>query len=220
MNNYKEIEHLRNVDERLAKVIDHIGYLDFESNYQYDSFRFLVSEIVGQMISAKVRKIIFNRLLELCDNNLNPHNVSNLSIQDLRKIGLSQSKSKYILNLANLVKNEQIDFAHLNSLNDEDVISELKKIDGVGNWTSKMYLLFFLKREDILPYEDGAFIQSFKWLYNTKSTKRDNIVRKCKKWKPYSSLGARYLYQALDRGLTKIPIKVFLKDLYEKSSDS
>ena len=150
MNNYKEIEHLKKVDERLAKVIDHIGYLDLKSyNFQFDSFQFLVSEIVGQMISSKVRKIIFNRLLDLCDNNLTPQNISKLSIQDLRGIGLSQSKSKFIINLANLTITKQIDFSVLNHLSDDEVMKELKTIEGIGNWTAKMYLLFFLQRNDV-----------------------------------------------------------------------
>lgn len=74
-----------------------------------------------------------------------------------------------------------------------------------------MYLIFFLQRENILPYEDGAFLQAYKWLYNTKKVAPESISRKCRKWKPYQSIGARYMYQALDRGLTKIPVKVFLE---------
>ena len=73
-----------------------------------------------------------------------------------------------------------------------------------------MYLLFFLLRDNILPYEDGAFLHAYKWLYNTKSVDIESISRRCKKWKTYQSIGARYLYQALDRGLTKIPLKEFL----------
>jgi DNA-3-methyladenine glycosylase II len=75
-----------------------------------------------------------------------------------------------------------------------------------------MYLLFFLQREDILPYEDGAFLQAYKWLYNTKVIKPESIVRRCKQWKPYTSIAARYMYRALDTGLTKIPIKDFLEE--------
>ena len=69
-----------------------------------------------------------------------------------------------------------------------------------------MYLIFVLDRQDILPYEDAAFIQSYEWMYKTKDKSMESITRKCKKWKPYSSIAARYLYRALDMGLTK---KVF-----------
>ena len=69
---------------------------------------------------------------------------------------------------------------------------------------AKMFLLFVLKRSDILPHEDGAFLQLFMWLYcRKKKPNRSLIEKKCKKWKPYSSTAARYLYRALDMGLTK-----------------
>lgn len=104
------------------------------------------------------------------------------------------------------------DFSSLTDLSDEEAFRQLTSIKGIGHWTAKMYLLFFLKREDILPYEDVAFIQAYKWLYSARVTKRESVIRRCRKWKPYSSLAARYLYRALDDGLTKIPIKDFLKD--------
>jgi len=109
------------------------------------------------------------------------------------------------------VDNEEIIFSQLDTMSDDEVLRILTSIKGIGNWTAKMYLLFFLQREDVLPYEDGAFLQAYKWLYNTKVTKPDSISRRCKKWKPYSSIGARYMYRALDTGLTKIPIKQFLE---------
>ena len=60
-----------------------------------------------------------------------------------------------------------------------------------------------LDRQDILPTEDVAFLQAYEWMYNTKDRSRVSVEKKCKKWKPYSSIAARYLYRALDMGLTK-----------------
>ena len=206
------INHLKSCDKRLAKVIDTIGELDFHNyNQSSDSFQFLVREIVGQMISSSVKRIIFERLLNICNNELTVSNILKLEINDLRSIGLSQSKSRYIINLAKRVDNKEINFDKISSLSNEEASSELKKIEGIGNWTSKMYLIFFLQREDVLPFEDGAFLQAYRWLYNTSITKPSSVESKCRKWKPYTSIGARYLYRALDTGLTKIPIKEFLK---------
>ena len=203
------ILHLKKSDSRLSIVIDTIGVVQFQK--QTDSFCFLVSEIVGQMLSIGVKKVVYNRLKELCNNSITPISICSLSIEQLRGIGLSTSKSNYILNLASLVVNNQIDFASLETLPDAEVIKYLTTIKGIGNWTAKMYLLFFLQREDVLPYEDGAFLQAYKWLYNTKVIKPESIARRCKKWKPYTSIGARYMYRALDTGLTKIPIEKFLE---------
>lgn len=205
------LEHLKSADSRLGKVIDAIGELQISSyNHSNDEFLFLVREIVGQMISSGVKRVILHRLQDLCNNDICPETLNILTVEQLRGIGLSNAKSGYILNLATLVSSKSIDFERINSLNDEDVTKELVKIRGIGKWTAKMYLIFYLQRENVLPYEDGAFLQAYKWLYNTKIVTPESISRKCRKWKPYQSIGARYMYQALDRGLTKIPLKEFL----------
>lgn len=203
-----KISYLRAKDSRLAKVIDAIGDLDI---HEYtDSFKFLIDEIVGQMLSANVRRVLISRLEALCNDDVNPYSISALSIEDLRGIGLSNSKSSFILNISKLVINKELDFSILPSLPDDDVVKYLMSIKGVGIWTSKMYLLFFLNREDILPVEDVAFLQAFKWLYGMKNPSRSTIERRCKKWSPFSSLASRYMYRALDTGLTKIPVSDFL----------
>jgi DNA-3-methyladenine glycosylase II len=205
------IKQLTKSDPRLAKVIATVGLLEYNITPQrIDSFTFLVREIVGQVISSNSKRLIWGRLVELCGYVISPVTVSSLTTEQLRGIGLSYSKCSYILNLATRVLEGEIRFDTLNSLPDEKVVNYLVSIKGIGYWTSKMYLIFFLGREDVLPYEDGAFLQAYKWLYNTKNIKPDSIKRKCKKWKPYTSIGARYMYRALDMGLTKIPIKVFL----------
>lgn len=84
-----------------------------------------------------------------------------------------------------------------------DVIKKLTSVRGIGNWTAKMYLLFVLGRQDILPYEDGAFLQSYRWMYRTDECATQAVLKRCKKWKPYSSIASQYLYRALDMGLTK-----------------
>ena len=211
MANKEAVEHLISADSRLKKVIESVGELQIYKYGSSDVLIFLVREIVGQMISSGVKKLIFQRLLDLCNNNITPETLNNLTVEQLHEIGLSNAKSNYILNLAHLVSVKAIDFDYINSLNDDEALNELVKIKGIGKWTAKMYLIFFLQRENILPYEDGAFLQAYKWLYNTKNVTPESISRKCKKWKPYQSIGARYMYQALDRGLTKIPLKEFLE---------
>ena len=74
---------------------------------------------------------------------------------------------------------------------------------------AKMYLIFTLNRMDVLPYEDVAFLQTYAWLYNKKYLQPAAIIKRCKKWKPYSSIAARYFYYALDMGLTKKEFHLF-----------
>ena len=88
-------------------------------------------------------------------------------------------------------------------MTDDEVMRKLTSIRGIGNWSAKMYLIFALDRKDILPYEDTAFLQAYSWLYKTNDYSPEAVKKRCKKWKPYSSIAARYMYRALDMGLTK-----------------
>lgn len=130
---------------------------------------------------------------------------------------------KFYVNGSDIEVNEEniakaTEFAQVNSdlhtlllpeLDDESVIKQLTAIKGIGNWTAKMYLIFVLDRQDILPTEDVAFLQAYKWLYKTTDRSPASITNKCTKWKPYSSIAARYLYRALDSGLTKTEFHLY-----------
>ena len=81
--------------------------------------------------------------------------------------------------------------------------------DEVRLWTAKMYLIFVLNRQNILPIEDVAFLQSYKWMYKPDDVSKESVVKKCKKWSPYSSIATRYLYCALNMGFTKEEFHLF-----------
>ncbi len=208
----ERIDFLKKKDKRLGKVINAIGPI--ECSVHSDSFEFIVSQIVGQMLSNKVAHIIFNRLKALCEEDICATKLLNLEWEELKQIGLSNSKCEYIKGFSMAVKEKTICLEELYKKDDEEVIKELTSIRGIGKWTAKMYLLFVLDRQDILPIEDGAFLQSYKWLYKTDDISKISIEKKCKKWKPYSSVAARYLYRALDIGMTKREIHLYKDLLY------
>ena len=140
--------------------------------------------------------------------NITPKKILNLSIEEIKSIGTSTSKAICIKNISTAVLNNELNFNDFNSMSDDKIISQLTQIKGIGTWTAKMYLLFVLNRPDILPYEDVAFLQAYKWLYGQRcKTTKNAIERKLKKWKPYSSIAAKYLYTALNIGLTKKPLE-------------
>lgn len=89
------------------------------------------------------------------------------------------------------------------------MIKELTRLRGTVTWSSKMYLIFTLNRMDILPFEDAAFLQTYAGLYKTDNLQPAAIIKKCKKWKPYSSIAARYFYYALDTGLINEEFHLF-----------
>jgi len=197
----KEIKWLMKKDKKLAYLIKNIGTLKYSLDENY--FVFLVNTIIGQMLSNKASSAISSRLFVLCNNSITPQNIINLSVEKLREIGISTAKSKYIMNLSNHILNYPDFFMDFQDMDDDSAIEEIKKLNGLGSWSAKMFLIFVLNRMDILPYEDVAFLQSFKWLYSTDDISKDNIIKTCLPWKPFSSIASRYLYIALDNGYTK-----------------
>ena len=212
--NSPPLRHLCRCDEELSAVIYKLGDLSY---FLYeDSFSFLIDTIIGQMLSNKVADVISARVCGLCEGNILPEKLLALSISELRKAGLSLAKTKYIHGIAQLYYDGPNFFTDLATKTDNDVIKELKKLRGVGPWSAKMYLIFVLDRHDILPFEDRAFQQTFCWMYPFVDSDKKSITEHCSKWSPYASIASRYLYKALDSGLTKQPVQL-LKNAYPKA---
>lgn len=141
--------------------------------------------------------------MDLCDGEVNPSKVDKLSDEQIKSIGTASSKVSYIRSITEAVLTGELNFDSLKRMSDTDVFNSLTSFKGVGKWTANMYLIFVLNRMDILPTNDAAFLQSYGRLYKTTDRSEITIRNKCKKWKPYSSIASRYLYRALDTGLTK-----------------
>ena len=206
--NSPPVQYLCKKDKRLAKVISMVGPITY-SPHEDDPYRFLVHEIIEQMLSVKAGQKIFLRLEELCAGEINPEKIAQLTDEQIRSTGTSNAKVEYIRNLTNALESGSLSFDKLPGMSDTEVIHEMTKIRGIGAWTAKMYLIFVLNRPDILPVEDGAFLQGYRWAYKTDDCNPASITKKCKKWKPYSSIAARFFYRALDMGMTKEEFHLF-----------
>lgn len=195
------VQYLCKKDKRLAKLIEMVGEIEYRT--QPDCFARLVRSVINQMLSNKVAYVIGGRVANLCGGAITPENLLKLDRELLRRAGLSYSKADNILGIAKAASDGSLDFSNFPNMTDEEVLKELTRLRGIGTWSAKMYLIFTLDRKDILPYEDVAFLQTYTWLYKTNDLKPASIIKRCKKWKPYSSIAARYFYYALDMGLTK-----------------
>lgn len=194
-----EIIALCVADEHLALLIHRYGELNY--SVHDEAFSFLVETIVGQMLSNKVADVISARLYALCGEGLTSEAILHQDISTLKSVGLSVNKSEYILRMATHIRDHPRFFNELVHLTDAEIIRALTSLHGIGSWSAKMYLIFVLNRLDVLPFEDGAFLRAYKWLYNTEDVTATSIIQRCESWKPYSSLAARYLYRALDTRL-------------------
>ncbi|SFE61244.1 DNA-3-methyladenine glycosylase family protein [Succiniclasticum ruminis] len=195
------IQYLCKKDKRLAKLIDMVGEIEYRT--QPDCFARLVRSIINQMLSNKAAHVIGGRVAALCGGSITPENLLKLDREQLRGAGLSYAKADNVLGIAKAATDGSLDFSNFPTMSDDEVMKELTHLRGIGTWSAKMFLIFTLNRMDVLPYEDVAFLQTYAWLYKTKDLQPASIIKRCKKWKPYSSIAARYFYYALDMGFTK-----------------
>lgn len=204
---HEAIQYLSSRDKRLAKVIKLVG--DIEYTPIEDGYAFLIHEIIEQMLSIQAGAKIYGRLEKLCDGKVCIEKINTLSDEEIKSIGTARPKVNSIRNLTNSIIDKEINLESFAFLSDDEVIKTLVRLKGIGPWTAKMYLIFVLDRPDILPTEDAAFLQSYKWMYKSSEISESEVIKKCNKWKPYSSYAARFLYRALDMGLTKEPFHLF-----------
>ena len=129
--------------------------------------------------------------------------MSEITDEQIKAIGTSSRKIGTIRELTRRVQQRELDLYALEGMDDKSIIEHLTRIKGIGVWTAKMVLIFALDRQDVLPDEDVAFLQGFHWAYGGNNAQQKDVRLKCKKWHPYASIAARYMYRALDMGLTK-----------------
>lgn len=194
--------HLKASDPVLAAIIERCGPCDI--TYLEPNFSTLVRSIGNQQISGKAARSILGRLRDACGGEFTPEAILKLTPQQMRKCGFSAQKTAYIRDLARLSKAGKVNYAGMHSMSDEEVIATLTQVKGVGVWTAQMFLMFALKRENVLPVGDLGFRAAIKKAYKTRGTKKDpypktrQIEKLAKRWHPYCSIATWYLWRSLE----------------------
>lgn len=193
----KAISHLKRSDPVLSAVIRTVG--PYRMEYRDPEFSTLVRSIVYQQVSGKAAATIFGRLLDACSRELMPERIVTLSDTELRAVGLSGQKARYVRELALHALDGRVDFALLNSLTDDEVIVTLTRVKGIGVWTAQMFLMFALRRLDVLPTADLGIRAAMKRLYGLEELPRAaEMERIAAPWRPYASVACWYLWRSLD----------------------
>lgn len=187
----EEIEYLKKKDKKLGEAIDQIGMIQRKINK--DLFSSVIRIIIGQQISTKAQETVWKRLIDKV-NNVTPNNVNILSEEELQSLGISFRKAGYIKNFTTKVVEEQFDIASLKDKTDEEVISELSSLKGIGVWTAEMLMIFSLERRDILSYGDLAIIRGIRMLYRHKEVSKERFEKYRKRYSPYGSIASLYLW--------------------------
>lgn len=191
----KAIKQLRKdpVMEKLIEMYELSGW-----NFERDLFMDLIDSIIGQQLSVKAGDTIVSRFKALFHNEVKAEEVLKIPDQHLRNIGISYGKISYIKGVCQAVIDRKIVFENLRELPDEEVISELIQLKGIGRWTAEMFLMFSFGREDVFSLGDLGLRNAVSRLYHVERNDLNAIEQISLKWKPYRSLASRYLWKSLD----------------------
>lgn len=194
----KAINHLRDADPVLSEIIERVG--GYRMQYAPPTFHNLCRSIVYQQLSGKAAATIFGRVTAAAGDPLTPEALLRLKPKELRQLGLSEQKAAYVLDLAARTGSGEIRFERYPRLRDERILKELTQVKGIGVWTVQMFLMFALRRPNVLPTGDLGIRNAIKRAYKLDNlpAPRD-IERIAEPWHPYCSIACWYLWRSLEQ---------------------
>ncbi len=193
-------------DPTMAALIKRIGKIDIEERLRRrneerpaDAYGALLRSIVGQQVSTKAARAIYNRVLELFGGKTpSPQELLAVSEEELRGAGLSGRKVEYIRDLARHVVDGELELDRLEQLDDEQVIEEIVAVRGLGRWTAEMFLLFHLERPDVLSGGDLGIRKAIQIEYGMEEMPTpQETVAFGERFSPHRSLASIYLWESL-----------------------
>jgi DNA-3-methyladenine glycosylase II len=189
---------LRERDPVLAEVIDRAG--PFALKLEKDLFKSLVRAIVAQQISTAAARSIYQKLLTAVgDEKKLLGGLLRMTDAEFRAAGLSSQKTRYLRDLAEKVSNKKVRIHLVERMTNEEAITELTQVVGVGKWTLQMLLIFSLGRLDIFPGDDLGVRTAIKRLYRKRILpKAKQLSRYEKLWQPYASIASWYCWRSLE----------------------
>ena len=209
----KAILYLKKYDPVMRAIIERVGPCRMQ--FGEPTFASLAESIVYQQLNGKAALTIFNRFSAIAGDPLTPAGVLKLKPEAMRAVGLSKQKSSYLLDMAARASSGELDFSRLAEMSDDEVIAHLTQVKGVGVWTAHMFLMFSLRRENILPTGDyGIRMAMFKHYLDRSRARKSAASAKTKRkitlptpaqmekiaksWEPYRSVACWYLWRSLD----------------------
>jgi DNA-3-methyladenine glycosylase II len=193
----KAVNHLSKSDPILRAIIGRVGPCRME--YGPPEFHSLAESIVYQQLNGRAAETIFDRFTALAGDPVTPAGILKLSELQMRSVGLSKQKSSYLRDMAERAVRGDLDFGKLHQLSDDEVISHLTQVKGVGTWTAQMFLMFTLKRPNVLPTGDLGVQMAIKKHYNKRKLPKPLQMEKiARAWEPYRSVACWYLWRSLD----------------------
>lgn len=194
------LAHLSKSDSHLNLLIESYEKPKFlpHTNYYHE----LVDSIISQQLSVKAARTIEGRFKNLFDGKFpTPEQILEKDVEELRAVGLSRPKARYIQDLALKILEGEIRFDTLDQLSNQEIIEELTKVKGIGVWTVHMFLMFCMGRLDVLPIGDLGIKNGIMKLYELSAVPdatEIEVIATQNNWHPYESVASWYIWQSLD----------------------
>jgi DNA-3-methyladenine glycosylase II len=191
------ITHLKKADPVMRAIIERIGPCQME--FGEPQFHSLAEAIIYQQLNGKAAITIFKRFRELAGDPITPEGILKLTSEQMRTVGLSKQKSSYLVDMAQRAQRGELDFSRLHTMTDDGVIEHLTQVKGVGVWTAHMFLIFTLRRPNVLPVGDFGVRMAIKKYYRKRKLPNPTQMEKiAKPWEPYRSVACWYLWKSMD----------------------
>jgi DNA-3-methyladenine glycosylase II len=190
--------HLRAADPVMKAAIDAVG--PFTLRLERDRFGMLVRSIISQQISTSAARSIRRRLHDLAGpDGLNPTNLAQFTVDELRSVGLSPQKASYVADLACKVNDETVDLRQIGRLSDERIVAQLTQVKGIGRWTAQMFLIFSLGRLDVFPHDDLGVRMAIRDRYGLAALPdKCTAISIAALRRPYASVATWYCWRVLE----------------------
>jgi DNA-3-methyladenine glycosylase II len=201
-SSHPAIKHLTAQEDNISQLISMIG--DYTLELRTDYYSSLIRGIIGQQISSMVAQTIWTRVTNLCIGAISPSKMIQLTEVELKSIGISTPKIRYIANLNHAIQSGVLNLEMFNNMSDNDVLNTLTQIKGIGFWTAKMFLIFSLGRLNVLAENDVGLQRAATWLY-CKPVDSAALNSQANNWLPYRSVASLYLWEVVNRGYILSP---------------
>jgi DNA-3-methyladenine glycosylase II len=190
-------EFLRGRDAVLARIIAKVGPVAMA--HRRERFPSLVRAIIFQQLAGRAALAIYQRFVKIIGGGRfpTPAQVIAASDEDLRRAGLSRGKMAYIRDLAEHVRDRRLNFRSFARMDDEEIIADLVRVRGIGRWTAEMFLMFNLRRPDVLPVDDLGFRSAVAKAYGLSQLPTAKELKLMgERWRPYRSAAVWYFWQS------------------------
>jgi DNA-3-methyladenine glycosylase II len=199
--------HLASLDADWRQLVRQVGVCTHLPKPAREPYEALIRAIAYQQLHAKAGDAILTKFMALFGDVKfpSPDQILAMNFDSLRTCGFSGRKIETIRDLASGALSGLVPSrTAADTMSDDDLISRLVKLKGIGRWTVEMFLIYTLERVDVLPADDFGLREGHRRMKHLpKALSAKEIAREGQRWSPYRTIAAWYLWRVPRDGSTK-----------------